>query len=82
MAKKKTRHHRRSRFLNGGDEADNISYVSDKKHKAFHILWSGEKTVHQIAFELNTLWIDPHFRFDVVRIKDERNPNQLELPFE
>ena len=82
MGKKKSRHHRRSKFHGGTDDPSNISWVSDKRHKAFHILWSGEKTVDQIALELSKVWIDPHFELKVVRIKNEIDPNQLEIPFE
>jgi hypothetical protein len=64
-------HHRRPRSKNGTNEPRNISNVSDKKHRAFHLIFSNW-TPYQIAHELNTTWIDPDFEFIVQRKSDRR----------
>lgn len=61
MGKRKTRHHLRPKCQGGTDDSSNIKYVTDKKHKAWHILFSGTMTVPQIAHQLNNTWIDPEW---------------------
>lgn len=53
-----TKHHRRMRCHNGGDEPENISLVPRKKHEAFHRLF-GNMTTREIVKLLNDVWIDP-----------------------
>jgi len=60
-------HHRRSRFLGGDNSEENISIVTDVKHRAWHILFSGERTIDSIADELNDVWIDPRYKLVVER---------------
>lgn len=81
MASKKTRHHRKPISIGGSDEERNLSWVKDNKHRAWHLLFSN-MTAQEIANEINTRWIDPAYRLEVVQVKQEHNPNQLELPFE
>ena len=61
MGKRRTRHHRKPVCQGGTDE--HIKYVTDKKHKAWHVLFSGTLTMPQICHQLNTTWIDPEFVF-------------------
>lgn len=55
---KLTKHHRKPRVLNGGDDSKNISLVPLRKHQFFHGLL-GTKTPQQIADYLTKIWIDP-----------------------
>lgn len=61
MGRKKTRHHRKPKHQGGTDDRENIKYVTDKKHKAWHVLFSGTMKVPQIAHQLNNTWIDPDY---------------------
>jgi len=63
---KKTQHHRKPRALQGGNEKSNISLVPDKQHKAFHLLF-GAGNPYFIAKRLNEIWIDPAYKFIVVK---------------
>jgi hypothetical protein len=40
--------------------------VDVAKHQAFNYLFGGSATPHQISEELNTRWIDPDYRLEVV----------------
>lgn len=55
-----TKHHRKLKSLGGSDEDRNIAMVKDKKHKAWHIVFSN-KTTEQIVWELNNVWLDPDY---------------------
>ena len=66
MRRHTTKHHRKPRSLSGGDEKSNISKVPDKKHRAFHLLFSN-LTVFKMAELLNKVWIDPQYQFIVVK---------------
>lgn len=59
-----TRHHRKPKKLGGNSNTANISLVSEEKHRAWHILF-GHKTPHEIADEINKVWLDPHYWFEV-----------------
>lgn len=52
-----TRHHRRPRSLNGSHEGENISFVPNKLHEAYHLLFSNN-SVNKIAEILNDHFID------------------------
>lgn len=65
--KRKTRHHRRSKALGGGDDEKNISIVSERRHRAWHILFHGEKEIQEIVRELNEVWIDPDFKLIIIK---------------
>jgi hypothetical protein len=51
-----TVHHRRCRSNGGSDNPENISFVTEKKHQAWHLLFSN-KTPQQIVDELNKTWL-------------------------
>jgi len=59
-------HHRKCRS-NGGDNSQrNLSCVNGKAHQAWHMLFRNWKA-EQIAEEINKVWLDPDFRFLVVK---------------
>ena len=53
-----TRHHRRPRSQGGRHEGDNISFVPNKLHEAYHLLFANN-SVKRISEILNEHWIDP-----------------------
>jgi len=55
-----TRHHRKPKSIGGNDDLKNISIVQRKRHEAWHLLFSN-MTASQIAFEINSVWIDPDY---------------------
>lgn len=60
-----TKHHRKCKSKGGLGTPNNISYVPDKLHIAYHKVF-GNCTPHQIANILNEHWIDPAFKIIVV----------------
>ncbi|MEZ4114386.1 MAG: hypothetical protein R3B65_03020 [Candidatus Paceibacterota bacterium] len=46
------------------DRQGNIQRVDRKKHEAWHTLFPGYMTAHQIV-ELNRYWIDPRYRVTI-----------------
>lgn len=65
---KKTKHHRKAKANNGGNDKANISKVNDKHHKAFHLLF-GTGSPFEVAKILNDKWLDPAYEL-VVRRKN------------
>lgn len=61
-----TRHHRKPKCLKGSSHDSNISLVGKKRHRAYHALFQ-HGNPHQVAKELNEVWIDPEFKLIVVR---------------
>lgn len=55
-----TRHHRRPRSKGGKHEGDNISFVPNKLHEAYHLLFANN-SVNRIAEILNDHFIDPDY---------------------
>ncbi len=55
-----SRHHRKSRCRKGSNDHTNISNVSQKAHRAFHLLF-GHGDPCRIERELNETWIDPAY---------------------
>lgn len=55
-----TRHHRRCRSNGGKHEGENISFVPEKLHQAFHLIFSNN-SVTRIAEILNEDFIDPDY---------------------
>ena len=53
----------------GDSSPSNLSLVPDKKHQAWHLLFSNH-TVHVIANIINQTWIDSNFEL-IVRRKNE-----------
>lgn len=62
-----TAHHRRCRSHGGGDNPENISYVPEKKHQAWHVLFSN-KTPAQIVQLLNDVWLPPDVKLFITKI--------------
>jgi hypothetical protein len=63
-----SRHHRKCRCNNGGDEPSNISVVSQSKHDIFHAMF-GCMTPPEIAEELNKVWLDKEYKFICIHNK-------------
>lgn len=56
---KLTRHHRRPQSLGGKHEGENISFVPDRLHAAWHLLFANN-SAQRIAEIINDHWIDPN----------------------
>jgi hypothetical protein len=78
MAKQNTKHHRKCKSHQGSDNPRNISMVSVKSHQSWYQLF-GNKTPDQIARIINKVWIDPDFKFIVVKNDTFKDPNQTNL---
>lgn len=63
---KDSRHHRKPRSLNGGDEPRNISMVSEKEHQAWHCI-AVNYTPEKIAQIISDVWLDPDWKMIAVR---------------
>jgi hypothetical protein len=59
-------HHRRPRSKGGSDAPENISKVSSKEHRAWHIMFNNMSPT-QIAQKINDVWLDPRFKFVVIQ---------------
>ncbi len=62
----KNHHHRKPRSRGGSEEDSNISIVDERQHKAWHLLFRN-MTPSQIADKINGHYLDPEFKFTVVR---------------
>ena len=62
-----TVHHRRCRSNGGSDNPENLSYVTEKKHQAWHLLFSN-KTPAQIVQLLNDVWLPPDIKLFITKI--------------
>lgn len=58
---KRDEHHRLSQALGGTDEypEGNIVTVSKVRHRHWHALFDGNRTLESIVYELNEVWIRP-----------------------
>lgn len=72
-----TKHHRRPRSRGGSNDPYNVSIVSESRHMAWHTLFNN-KTIAEIVYELNTVWIDPSYEL-FIREKPGADKNQLSL---
>jgi hypothetical protein len=63
-----TKHHRKPKSLGGSNERDNISYVTQTEHRAWHKLFSNY-TPYQIANIINIIWIDTEYTLVCVKHK-------------
>jgi hypothetical protein len=61
-----SRHHRKCRSNEGTNDKENIVYVSQVEHRAYHTLFAN-KDAYGIAQILNETWIDPDYKLMVVR---------------
>jgi len=59
---KLTKHHRRPSSKGGKGNDENISYVPDKLHQAWHLLFANYSPA-KIAEIINEHWGDPDYRF-------------------
>lgn len=55
-----TKHHRLPKSLGGQGIHKNISWVPQKLHEAFHLVF-GASSAEKIAAELNENWVDPNY---------------------
>ena len=55
---KNTKHHRRPRSTGGSNAYENISWVTEKEHRAYHLLFR-DGDPNAIARILSKKWIDP-----------------------
>jgi len=72
---KSTRHHRKPRFYGGDGTNGNISRVSDKMHKAYHLLFAWAHPAAMVAGILNAQWLC--HREVLVPIPTEKLPEVL-----
>ncbi|MBI1998913.1 MAG: HNH endonuclease [Parcubacteria group bacterium] len=68
---KRTKHHRRPKSTGGTNSFENISMVTDKEHRAYHILFRdmGPQTIARI---LSKKWIDPEWCLVACKKKNRR----------
>jgi len=66
IPRNKSRHHRRPKVRGGTLEKSNVSIVTKKAHRAYHLLF-GVMTPQQVAEELNRKWIGPQWELVAVR---------------
>lgn len=55
-----TRHHRRPKSKGGANEGENISFVPEKLHNAWHLLFANY-SVSKVAEIMNEHWVDPDY---------------------
>ena len=63
---KRNLHHRKCRSNGGKTIKENLSDVSQVKHRAWHTLFEN-MTPEEIAEEINRVWIDPNYHFVCVK---------------
>ncbi len=74
-----TKHHRLPRSHNGGDEPENISMVTEKKHQAWHCIFSS-KTPEEIVADLNNIWLPPNVKIFITTLsKNKHHDNSLTM---
>jgi len=61
-----SKHHRKPKSLDGDRSAHNISVVSEGLHNAWHLLFANDSP-EIIAARINNIWIDPEYKFIVVK---------------
>ena len=63
-----TQHHRKCKSRGGDNSPANISWVHWRLHNAWHLLFDNlpPEIVCRI---INTIWIDPHYKFVCVKRK-------------
>jgi hypothetical protein len=58
----KSQHHRKPKSLGGKSNPENVIWLEDKKHLAWHTLFSN-MTPYEIATEINKFYLDPDYVF-------------------
>jgi len=74
-----TKHYRKPEGRGGTRNPRNVSTVTDAKELAFNTLFTSKGSVmtpHEIAHELNTVWVDPDY-YLIVKKKSVPEPNPL-----
>ena len=72
-----TKHHLRCRSNGGTNEASNIVYIPEDKHRAWHLLF-GNMEAPEIAAVINRMYLDPAWRLKAVRaLTDKDDGNML-----
>lgn len=61
----RVKHHRKCRSNGGTNHQDNLSYVEEDQHRAWHRLFKNYPA-HKIAEIINETWIDPQFKVVIV----------------
>lgn len=61
-------HHRRPKSLGGPDSSRNTIKVNRKDHMAWHRLFRN-LSPEDIAEEINLVWLDPDYKFEVRRVR-------------
>ncbi len=64
-----SKHHRRPSSTGGSDVRENISWVTEKKHRAWHMLFADVEPP-AIAKIINDEWLDP--AWDLVACKKRK----------
>lgn len=62
-----TVHHRKCRSHGGGDNSENCVLIPEKKHQAWHLLFSN-KSPAQIVHDLNNIWLPPEIKLIITKI--------------
>ena len=55
-----TKHHRCTISHGGSNDPENISYVQEQAHRAFHLLFA-DMSPEDVARELNKVWISKNW---------------------
>jgi hypothetical protein len=71
---KLTKHHRLPKSVGGTNHPDNISIVTQSKHRAYHVLFDN-RPPEEIADILNAIWIDK--RKKLISVPTERYSDVL-----
>ena len=75
----RSRHHRKMKCHGGKTTKHNISNVSVKEHRAWHILFK-DRCPEDIAAYINGVWLDPDYQFVCINRKQFREDRrQLKL---
>jgi hypothetical protein len=74
MRDKMTRHHRHEKVNGGNDSGENISIVTQERHRAWHYLF-GTRHPRDIARYITNVWIDPKWKLIAVPRETEQEPD-------
>jgi len=66
-----TKHHRRPRSTGGDNDPQNISLVTEKEHRAWHVLFANMGP-QAIARAINKKWLDPNWWLVACKKKNRR----------
>ena len=66
---KLTRHHRLPKSMGGSNSPNNIAFISNERHSAWHFLFAN-LPAESICYLINKFYIDPAYK--VVLVKNEK----------